>query len=469
MVTPSRAVVVGAGMAGLVAARVLSDAVDEVLLLDRDIIADGGAPGSPVPVPGAARPGVPQAGHIHVLLGRGYRELTRLLPGLDGRLAAAGAPVVDWIRDTVWVTPGGQAPRRPSPYRSRSMSRLLLERTVRELVLERPNIELRAGNEVTGLLREGAAVAGVRCRLRPRGPAGERRVEGDQAAIPAWLVVDASGRSSRLPEMLDEAGFPRPLETVVDASLRYATRLYRRPEAAPDWRVLLVRDRPPSGTRGGGIMAIEDGRWLVTLGGAGRQDHPPTDEVGFLEFARSLISPLLHEAIAAAEPLTDVRGWARMANRWRHYERLPMPPGLAIVGDSLCALNPVYGQGMSVAAMEGAVLAAWLRSPGVGRARATGDPPPTQPQVREAARTARLPWVMAAGEDARIPGVQGAPQSGPLASVLGRYIDEVQLVAARDPYVQRRFLGVTQLVSPPVALADPVVLWKVLGAVVRRR
>jgi flavin-dependent dehydrogenase len=226
MSTPTRAVVVGAGMAGLVAARVLSDAVDEVLILERDPTDALGLSTATGAAPGVGRPGVPQSGHVHLLLRRGYRELTRLLPDLDRQLAAAGAPLVDWINDAVWITPGGEAARRPSRYRTRSASRYLLERVIRDLVLARPNVELRAGHDVIGLLTDAEAVTGVRYRLRGRGAEGD--VEGPDA-IGAWLVLDASGRSSRLPEMLAEAGMRTPEETTIDASLRYATRVYRRP------------------------------------------------------------------------------------------------------------------------------------------------------------------------------------------------------------------------------------------------
>jgi flavin-dependent dehydrogenase len=455
----TRAIVVGASIAGLVAARVLSDRLDEVVVVERDRLSDGAD----------ARPGVPQAVHVHVLLRRGYVELTRLFPAFDERLANAGAPAIDWSRDAQWITPAGQAPRFPSTLRSRTASRALFEATIRALTLERANVRLLDGHEAVGLIGDAHAISGV--RLRPRPVAGSTpEPAGDTPTnLEGWLVVDASGRGSRTPADLEAVGVPEPQETVIDASLRYATRIYRIPPGSRDWKGLLVRDRPPSGTRGGGVFELEGGRWVVTLGGAG-VDQPPTDEAGFHDFARSLISPILADAIRNAEPLTPVRGWARTANRWRHVERMrDWPAGFALAGDAMCALNPVYGQGMSVAALEGPVLAVWLNSASTARALASDSPPATTDLMRRLARAARLPWLLATAEDARIAGVHGAPEAGRLGSILQRYVDEIQLNAARDRRTMRRFTEVSQLVRGPIALFDPLVLWRVATGLARRR
>jgi 2-polyprenyl-6-methoxyphenol hydroxylase-like FAD-dependent oxidoreductase len=462
----SRAVVVGASIAGLVAARVLSEELDEVVVVERDRL-DGDD---------AARPGVPQANHLHVLLRRGYRELSRLYPTLDGRLAAAGAPVFDMLRDGVWISPTGEAPRFPSRLRSRSATRALIESTIRDLTFQRSNIRLLDGHEMTGLMGDTTTVRGVRLRRRPpRGAAAPSQraaddTQGqstDELELGAWLVVDAAGRSSQAPAHLAVIGAPIPDETVIDASLRYTTRYYRlEHDPSRDWRALLIRDRPPSSTRAGVAMEVEGDRWVVTLSGAGA-DQPPTDEAGFLDFARDLISPRLFHAIRDAEPRSTVRGWARTANRWRHVERIRWPDGFAVMGDALCALNPVYGQGMSVAAMEGAVLASWLGSPSVQRVLRRGSAPDTGRLVRSLAHAARLPWFLATSEDARIPGVTGAPAPGLRDAIGRRYVDAVLAQAVHDPLTLRRFLEVTNLVRPPFALLDPLVLSRIVARGIR--
>jgi 2-polyprenyl-6-methoxyphenol hydroxylase-like FAD-dependent oxidoreductase len=465
-----RAVVIGASIAGLVAARALSGCVEEVLIVERDYIEDEAE----------ARPGVPQAVHVHVLLRRGFVELTRQYPGLERRLAAAGAPVVDLLHDSIWIMPAGVAPRVRSSLRTRSATRQLLESTLRDLTLERPNVRLMDGSELVGLRGDASTVSGIVVRGRPprreRDASSEARPEpsasegGDDGltTIDAWLVVDASGRTSRAPEHLAAIGAPVPEESMVDASLRYATRLYRASDEPRDWKVMLVRDRPPSSTRGGVIFPVEGGRWVVTLGGAGT-DQPPTDETGFEEFARSLISPRLAEAIRSAEPLTPVRGWARTANRWRHVERVPWPQGFAVLGDALCALNPVYGQGMSVAAMEGEVLRRWLASPTVQRARRSSTPPDTGRLVRAFANAARVPWFLATAEDARVDGVIGPGKRGVGETIGRRYVDAVMLDAVRDARTLRRFSEVSNLVRPPLALFDPAVLARVIAGALTRR
>ncbi len=452
-----RAIVVGGGIAGLVAARVLSDHVAEVVIVDRDrLVADGGS-----------RSGTPQAAHVHVLLRRGFVELARIFPGLDARLADVGAMGIDWTRDVQTITPAGTAPRFASGIVTRALSRDLLERTLRDLVAERPGIRIMDQTEVTGLIGNTREVTGVVARTRP----GDHAPPGQKPArleLTADLVIDASGRSSRMPEMLTEIGGSPPTESVLDASLAYATRVYRIPADPPDWKVLIVRDRPPSGTRGGVVFPIEGGRWVVTLGGAGT-DRPPTDEAGLEAFAGSLIDPALADVLARSEPMTAIRGWARTANRLRHFDALPAwPAGLALVGDAICALNPVYGQGMSVAALEGAVLAGWLRSAPVSRSLAANERPNAQPLLRDLGRAVRTPWLMATSEDARIMGMPRAPGASRLVGTMGGYVQAVQDIAARDPFVLRRFVEVLHLLRSPAVLLDPRIAARVGMAHIRR-
>ena len=436
----ARAIVVGSGMSGLLAARVLGAHVGEVVLVDRDHPPSGSEP----------RAGIPQGHHVHVLLGRGARLLERLFPGLTAELDAAGATPVDITHDILVITPGGTSPRWRSGVMTRAASRYLLESRVRARVAARSNVRVLDDHEAVGVLVDPAgAVVGV--RLRRRGSVGAPEV-----LEPADLVVDASGRSSRAPEWLVATGLPAPDESVIDASLAYATRLYRRPSGWSDWRVLLVRDRAPHGTRGGVVFPVEGGRWLVTLGGAG-DDRPPTDEAGFETFARSLISPVLADALRVAEPLGSVRGYARTANRWRHVERLsPWPAGLLVLGDAMCALNPVYGQGMSVAAIEAVALDGWLRA-GEGFDGAS-----TGRMQRRLASAARLPWLMATSEDHRLPHV-GTERASLLERVAGRYLDEVQRVAPRDRPTTQALTMASHLLARPRVLVAP----RVLGAVAR--
>ena len=335
------AVVVGGSLAGMLAARVLSDHFHDVTLLERDYF-----PETPT-----ARKGLPQGRHVHVLLGRGRGVIERFLPGLTGELVRAGANPMDATQDVAWMGPYGWYVRFSGDLLLLASSRDLIDSVVRGRVAALPNVRIRQGIDVAGLLRGrigGAGVAGVRLRARPAGLEAGRG--GDELA--ADLVVVADGRNSRLPDWLTELGYEPPRDTVISSFQGYASRFYR-PAAGfqADWKALYIQQAPPADPRGGLVSPVEGGRWLVSLVG-GDGDYPPTDETGFFDFARSLRSPALYEAIAGAEPLTPIAGQRATENRLRHYDRLGhFPEGVVAVGDAVCAFNPVYGQGMTVAAL----------------------------------------------------------------------------------------------------------------------
>jgi hypothetical protein len=215
---------------------------------------------------------------------------------------------------------------------------------------------------------------------------------------------------------------------------------------------LYIQQAAPAHPRGGLILAVEGGRWLVSLVG-GDGDYPPTDEAGFLDFARSLRSPALYEALAGAEPLTPIAGQRATENRLRHYDRLErFPEGVVAVGDAVCAFNPVYGQGMTAAALGAEALDRWLRtessrhSPGRGRVF-----------QHSLARATAVTWQLSTGADYRFRTAEGPPQ-GRLARLTGRYIAGVMRASTRRPWVRRRLAEVFHLLRPPSALFGPGVL-----------
>jgi flavin-dependent dehydrogenase len=426
-------VVVGGGIAGLLAARVLGERFEQVTIVERDRL-----PQAPGP-----RAGAPQAQHVHGLLASGRLIVEALLPGLDAELAAAGAPLLDWTDDCRWFTSGGWKPRFRSGILSRPCSRDLLEWAVRRRVVASPRASVLEQHEAVGLLpaADRSRITGV--LLRDRASASERTVE-----LNANLVVDASGRGSRAPDWLAALGYGRPAETTINAFLGYASRWYQ-PAADPsrDWHLLGLLASPPQGTRGGIVQPIEGGRWIVTLAGAAR-DYPPTDEAAFLEFARSLPGPELYDAIRQATPLGPIRAFRRTANRLRHFERLrPLPAGFVAVGDAVCSLNPVYGQGMTVAALSALALGRWLRRP-----------TPTARQFqRRLRRTVAPAWLLATGEDFRHPTTEGGRPDLP-TRLMHRYIDRLQLVATHSPAAHRALIEVLNLLRPPLSLLDPRLL-----------
>ncbi|MEW6635912.1 MAG: 2-polyprenyl-6-methoxyphenol hydroxylase-like oxidoreductase [Actinomycetota bacterium] len=437
-----RAVVVGAGIGGLLAGRVLAESFGEVFLVERDVLPEGPD----------ARKGVPQGRHLHSLATRGSRILEELFPGFDAELAAAGCPLLDQAADAVTELPAGRLPRFRSGITMRAASRGLIEERIRRRLERLPNVRFIEGREVIGLLAgEEGRVAGVRARLRGA---------GDHEEIGAGLVVDASGQGSRAPRWLEEIGYEAPRETVVDARLGYATRWYRVPEGfSGDWKGLAVVPGWPEGSRGGTLREVEGGLWTAVLIGLGG-DYPPTDEAGFLEFARSLPSPAIHDAISRAEPVSPVYGYRRTANRRRHYEEARIPENFLALGDSACYLNPSYGQGMSAAALSALALRECLDGRGVrGLAR----------RFHRRQRRAVAPcWTASAGSDAQWSARSPEGLSLPRRA-LHHLSGGVMRLAVEREDVAARLLAVKNLLEPPSSLARPGVLLPALRRVLAWR
>ncbi|HEU5472897.1 MAG TPA: FAD-binding monooxygenase [Actinophytocola sp.] len=432
------AVVIGASMAGLLTALALHDHFADVTVIDRDRL-----PAGP-----RFRAGVPH-GHLPGLWVTGLPAVERLLPGFERELRAAGARPLHLPTDALWLTPPGHwSERFPASARTLSASRPLIEWLLRARVLRAGRINLVAELDAVGLRldRTGDATA-VTARSRRTGAIFE---------LHADLVVDAGGRDSGLPGWLAALGRPRPKEITVDADLGCATRYYATPSGAgADWKAIFLPAAPPRQLRAGTLVPIEGDRWAVTLAGGGR-DHPPTDGPGFVAFAASLRDPVLHDAIATAEPVSPVRAHRGTANQRRHYETLRGMPGrLLVVGDSLCAFNPVHGQGTMVAALQVAALVSALRA-------SAGSPSDSRRIQRAVAKVADGVWPMAAGEDLRYPGTEGAKSS--IGTRFGhRYRDRVFAAAAVDPTVNAAVLRVLNMIDRPPALFRPSVITPALG------
>jgi 2-polyprenyl-6-methoxyphenol hydroxylase-like FAD-dependent oxidoreductase len=435
------AVVLGAGIAGLLAAQALSRHFERVTIVERDRVADEAA----------TRPGVPQGEHLHVLLPGGLRAIERLMPGFADDLVATGAVDVAAPSEVLWLSPAGWIPPHRSRHRLISASRRLIESCTRGRVLARPGVELIDAKAVEALLPgwDGRRVSGV--RVRPLNGSSD-----DGATLRADLVVDATGRRSRLPDWLDQLGFPRPAETSIDRSVSCATRTYRCPARRVGWKGVVVQAKPPSTGRMAAMFEIEGDRLMLTVQGVGG-DHPPRDEAGFLDFARSLRSPVIYETIRDAEPLSPIVGYSNTANRRRHYERSPRwPERLLAVGDSACSFNPVYAQGMSVAAETAVRLDhALVRR---GRRTLDGLAPAFRQEVAAAGRAA---WMIATRDDLRYPTTTGTT-AGALMRLQHRYLDRVMAAATSDETVLAAVTGALSLAAPPESLFRPGVAWRAL-------
>jgi 2-polyprenyl-6-methoxyphenol hydroxylase-like FAD-dependent oxidoreductase len=440
------AIVIGASLSGLLAANQLASHFQQVTIVERDQLPD-----EPV-----FRNGVPQARHIHVLLGRGRALLEEFFPGFDLDLQAAGAVSFDWAADCRWFNFGGWKPRFSSELIARQCSRELLEWLIRQRVRRHSNIIWSTAREVTGLVTnlERTHVTGVRLFARSGSASNSPEESGEPEAD---LVVNASGRDSHAGQWLSELGYLPPQESRVNSFLGYASRCYQPPEGWPaDWKALVLSATPPRSSRGGVLAPLEGRRWLVTLAGAAR-DFPPTDEQGFMDFARSLPTPILYEAIQSATPLTSIVGYRRTENLRRHYEKLPRYlDGFISMGDAVCAFNPVYGQGMTVAALSAQALGECLRE----QRRRFGGGDLTGLAKRFHKRLDRiiaLPWLLATGEDFRYATTEGGRPA--LATRLLRpYLDRLLLSANRNPAAHHAFLQVIHLTHSPAVLFRPTVV-----------
>jgi len=435
------AVVIGGSMAGLLAARVLSDHCEQVTIIERDKLTGDAE----------ARKGIPQGRHVHGWLARGVAIMGEYFPDLFPTLAQDGAITVGtedvrWNQLGVWM-----APVR-SPVKTLFQSRPFLEQHVRDQLVARDNVRIRDACEVSQLCTYNDRITGVMLRYR----SGEQHEE----ALAADLIVDASGRGSRAPQWLNSLGYGNVQETSVKIEIGYATRIYRCPAHLPaNWKALLIFGRPPGDKRGGVILPIQGGYWMVTLVGSLR-DYPPDDEVGFLEFARSLAQPDLYEAIKDAEPVTPVAVYKYSANRWRHYERMErLPEGFIIMGDAACSFNPVYGQGISVAAIEAQALDRCLREQEMfaGNNGVVGF---TQRFQQAIARDIKTPWLLSTGEDLRYPGTEGKRSLSAL--LLNRYMRRVIELTASDPRMTATLLRVRNLLKPLSTLFQPRIILAVL-------
>ncbi|MFG2860802.1 NAD(P)/FAD-dependent oxidoreductase [Streptomyces sioyaensis] len=431
------ALVIGGGLAGMLAVAALIGQVDAITVVERDRYPEGPA----------FRKGVPQARHLHILLSGGQRALEELLPGTLDALGEAGARSLDLPRDLLTRTPTGWQRRFDERrHRTLSVTRPVLDAVVRERALRAAagsatRVEILEATEAVGLTGDAHRVTGVRVRSRDGAPAGRSVRE-----LTAALVVDASGRASRTPQWYGDLGRTAPHEETVDAGIAYATRMYRPkdPASAPD--VAVNVPGWPECPRGGAYVPVEDGNWLLTLSGV-RGHHPPTDAAEFTAFSATIGDPYVHELLARAEPRSPVYGFRDTRNRRRRFERSgALPEGFLVLGDACCTFNPVYGQGMSVAALGALAVRSTLAGGGS-----------TAEAQRAVARAVEPAWLAAVGADRPYASPEDST-AGPGERLTTWYLDRLVARAAIDPVVGAAFRDVFCLTAPPTRLVAPRVL-----------
>ena len=428
----NRAVVVGASMAGLLAGRVLADGFREVTVLERDPLSTASVP----------RRGVPQGNHVHVLLEAGRAILEDLFPGYGESLLSHGGLSIDVVRDLRYYHGGdylAEGPHRLSMY---CATRPLFERLVRDRVAAVAGVTLRPGCRCVDYLTSGgaAAVEGV---VVENEAGGRETVEAD-------VVVDATGRTSRTPDWLERHRYAPPPAEEVGVDLAYGTTVVERPAA--DRRGFVVVPSPET-LRGGTAIPVEGGRWVVTLFGL-HGEHPPADAAGFESFARRLPVGEIAGLLDAHEwDADDIRRYPFPCTLRRRYEDLRrFPEGLVVTGDAVASFNPVYGQGMSVAALDALQL---------HHALAAGGRENLAPRFFDrVAEVVDVVWRMTVGSDFVFPQTTGPKPCG--TDAFNCYLSRVIRTAHVDGTAADPFLRVLRLERPPTALLAPDVLWRVL-------
>jgi 2-polyprenyl-6-methoxyphenol hydroxylase-like FAD-dependent oxidoreductase len=430
------AVVIGAGVGGLAAAGALHPFYERVVVLDRDELPDGAA----------HRPSIPQGKHLHILLGGGQRALGRLFPGFESDLSAAGAVRANVARDQRTELVGYDPfPQRDLQLHTHYLSRPLLDSCLRKRVRALHNVVVEPRSAVKRIVATDGRVTGV---VRTRGPHTEE--------LPADLVIEASGRGQLTLDLLAQVGVPAPAVSVIGVDIGYACAVFALPHDAVPWKQAATFPAAPHASCGAMMVANEGGRWIVSAcGRAG--EYPTADPVEYMAFLRGLRTQTIHDALRYAERVGDIELFRFSESRWRHFERYPaFPAGLLPIADTICRFNPIYGQGMTVAAKQAVILAGLLQR----QANAGGRDFDLATQFFEAAsEVVEDAWSMSANRDLMYPQTRGERPADFARSL--KFSGALNALAARDPELHKLVSDVRHMLKPNSALQEQHVMERV--------
>jgi 2-polyprenyl-6-methoxyphenol hydroxylase-like FAD-dependent oxidoreductase len=439
------AVVVGGSVAGLLAANSLAKHFSRVTVVERDV---------PPAKAGIQRRGVPQGKHLHILLGHGREVMENMLPGLTAGLIADGAVTTDLLGGIRYIFEGRRIKQKEMGMPSVLAGRTLVETHIRDRVLALDNVSFLGGHEVTRLVLDASEdrIKGVHTS-----PTGD---PGNEASLEADLVIDATGRGARGTAWLRDAGLKTPDEDQTTINIAYTTRHFRRRtgDLGDDQAVIIT---PTVENRRGGVMnAQEGGTWIVTLFGY-LGEEAPLDLAGFREFAGTLAVKDIYEVLTEAEPVDDAAMIRFPASRRRHYETLDgLPKGYLTIGDALCSFNPIYGQGMTVAALEADILGTCLdERQGESLSAGSGL---TRDFYARLTPVLDGAWITSVGGDLKYPEVAGVRT--PEWEQINAFTDQLYLAATRDAALSRTLVRLINLLDGPDVLQDPAFLERVRAA-----
>ena len=436
-------IIMGASIAGILAARALSTHFEKILIIERDRL-----PEAP-----ECRKGTAQGHHAHILLRRGLLGLEQMFPGYTLNLLDAGAVMTNASRDWYNLFPMGAFPNFESDYEFICASRPLIEHTLRHTLLQQcGNITITDQSNVTRISLSQDQPAQITVQNK----------DASKADMTADLLVDASGRNSHTPNLLQQQGFGTVPETLVKPWLGYATRLYSSVSMPTSVKATVVMAKDPDMTRGGVLFPIENNQYICTLYGFS-SDYPATDEMGFMHYASSLRSDVIYSAIKPAQPLTDAKAFIKDESRYRHYAtQQNWPQGFLVIGDAVCSFNPIYGQGITASVLAAEALKKFVTH------NMSAEANWARRAQRKIVQSYRAAWTISTSEDLRWPKTEGA-KSGILLGIMHRFSNWIGKAACADQHIAFAYIKVLHMTATPLALLTPVVLLRMLMSVFRKK
>lgn len=438
------AIIIGGGIAGLLAARVLSSHFKQVIVLEKDVYPEKASP----------RNGIPQSHHTHILLMKGKQILTELFPDLESVLISKGAHKVDLLADVKYHLATGFAMRLKSGMYTIACTRQLLENSIiGELLIQCQNVKIMDNTRVTSLTKckNGNRILGVNTLSN----------NALSDFYGAHLIVDATGRRSETVQWLEKIGFGKPPELKINSWIGYATQKYKMPtDLNLDWKSLIVLTNPPVNPRMAVIYPVEgDNIIMVGLLGISKA-YPPTDKGGFMEFAKQIGVAEVKEIIEKSTPVSSIFGYREVGSRKYLFDRMKKwPDNFIALGDSVCSFNPMYGQGITVAAMCAKILKNHLENniktnypikKGFG-----------QSFQRKVAKVNSFPWLLGTSEDLRWPTSEG-PRPNLLTKIMQKYVNDVMLLGPESEIATRSFFAMLHLLRSPLVLFHPLIILHIL-------
>ncbi|MGL6338818.1 MAG: NAD(P)/FAD-dependent oxidoreductase, partial [Waterburya sp.] len=413
------------------------------------------------------RPGISQCTQLHILLTRGRQIMEELFPGLQNELVAQGAAAIDMLRDVKWLNPFGWAVRFPSDFIALSLSRYILDWVIYQRLKVINEIEFIEQAYVTELLANSdrSCITGVKMRQR------DSRGQKIEQTLFADLIVDASGYNSSAPRWLQALGYQAPEETRVTTGMGYASRLYEMPSNfEADWKGVYLQAAPPERTSMGVLYPIENNRWIVGI--CSTSPHLiAKDENVFLEALKQLPSPIIYDAVRQAKPTTSIAIYRPPGNRLRHYEKLVrQPEGFVVLGDAVCSFTPIYGQGMTVAALGVMALDECLTE--LAQKRSLNLSGLGKTFQNKLAKINVDPWIAATSQDAKYPSVQGITKAPSLLEkFIGWYMEQVICITTtvKNPRITVALFEVFHMLKSIGTLFQPRIVLQILTQMLNKQ